>query len=179
MGEKRMLEGPGWPQGKHSMHEEIGVDTTNASGLAAAPVLHPSAAKKPRKAPALCLHQRVRSRCKDCGGSGLCEHQRQRSTCKDCGGIGLCEHQRVRSQCKDCGSISLCEHQRTSTPAGARRGRRRRSLCTCSSPTGARRGRRCRSLCTCSLHRSQAPYSSRNICSLHVFTIRSLHVFTI
>jgi len=35
------------------------------------------AAKKPHKAPALCEHQRRRSRCKDCGGSGLCEHQRQ------------------------------------------------------------------------------------------------------
>ena len=30
-------------------------------------------AKKPRKTPKLCEHQRRRSRCKDCGGSSICE----------------------------------------------------------------------------------------------------------
>ena len=77
---KRMLEGhaPGGPQGKRSKYEEHDVDPANASGLAAASVPHPSAAKKPQKAPALCEHQRQRSRCKDCGGSGLCEHQRRK-----------------------------------------------------------------------------------------------------
>jgi len=84
---KRMLEGhPGGPQGKHDKHEERDVNPANASDLAAAPAPHPAAAKKPRKAPSLCEHQRVRSRCKQCGGSGICEHQRQRSQCKDCGG---------------------------------------------------------------------------------------------
>jgi len=83
-GKKRMLEGhaPGGPQGKHGQHEGRGLNPANSSGVAAALVSHPSAAKKPRKAPALCQHQRVRSQCKDCGGSGICEHQRQRSTCK-------------------------------------------------------------------------------------------------
>jgi len=78
-GKKRMMEGhaPGGPQGKYRKHEEGGVNPANAAGLATAPAPHPSAAKKPRKAPDLCQHQRQRSRCKDCGGSGMCEHQRQ------------------------------------------------------------------------------------------------------
>ena len=95
-------------QGEHAEDEERGVNTSNALGLAR----HPSAAKKLRKAPALCEHQSVRSRCKDCGGSGICEHQRRRSACKDCGGSSLCEHKRMRSTCKDCGGSGLCEHQR-------------------------------------------------------------------
>jgi len=37
------------------------------------------------------------------------KHQRERSTCKDCGGSGICEHQRRRSRCKDCGGSSLCD----------------------------------------------------------------------
>ena len=35
-----------------------------------------------------CDHGRVRSQCKDCGGSGVCEHGRRRYSCKDCGGSG-------------------------------------------------------------------------------------------
>jgi len=78
-GMKRMMEGhTGGPQGKRSKHEERGVNPAHASGLAAASVPHSSAAKKPREATTLCEHQRQRSRCKDCGGSGLCEHQRRK-----------------------------------------------------------------------------------------------------
>jgi len=115
---KRMLEWPAGhcsegPHGKRCKNEEQGMDSPdNASGQPA-PAGHPSGAKVPRtKARTLCEHQRVRSLCKDCGGSGLCEHQRQRSRCKDCGGSGICEHQRERNQCKDCGGSGICEHQR-------------------------------------------------------------------
>jgi len=82
-GKKRMVEGhaPGGPQGKHSQHEERGVTIANALGVATTPASYPSADKKPRKAPSLCVHQRRRSTCEDCGGSGLCEHQRQRGAC--------------------------------------------------------------------------------------------------
>jgi len=58
--------------------------TSNTSGKASAEMLDHSAPKKRRTAEKLCEHQRRKSRCKDCGGSGLCEHQRQRSQCKDC-----------------------------------------------------------------------------------------------
>ena len=32
---------------------------------------------------------------------GLCEHGRVRSACKECGGSGICEHGRWRHKCKD------------------------------------------------------------------------------
>jgi len=61
-GKKRMLEerhAPGGPQGKRRKHDESNANPANASGSAAttAPAPHPSAAKKPRKAPVLCEHQ--------------------------------------------------------------------------------------------------------------------------
>ena len=59
-----------------------------------------------------CEHKRVKSKCKDCGGSAICEHQRQKSQCKDCGGASICEHNRRKSRCKDCGGASICEHNR-------------------------------------------------------------------
>jgi len=111
---KIMLEehAQGGPQGKRHKHDERSVNPANVTSLVAALMSRRSAAKKPRKARALCMHERQRSRCKDCGGSGLCEHQRERSRCKDCGGSSICEHQRERSKCKDCGGSSICEHQR-------------------------------------------------------------------
>jgi len=70
----------------------------NASGQATAAngaeinchVPHPSASNKPRRSPTLCEHPRVKSNCKDCGGSGIFEHQQMLSRCKDCGGSGPC-----------------------------------------------------------------------------------------
>jgi len=60
----------------------------------------------------LCQHQRRKSRCKDCGGSGLCEHKRVKHLCKECKGNSICEHQRRRSRCKECGGGELCVHKR-------------------------------------------------------------------
>ena len=59
-----------------------------------------------------CEHHRIRSQCKECGGSSICEHGRQRSRCKECGGASICEHGRHRSHCKECGGSSICEHGR-------------------------------------------------------------------
>ena len=60
-----------------------------------------------------CPHNRQRSRCKECGGSGICEHNRQRSVCKlCCGGSSICKHNRRRSVCKQCGGSSLCQNNR-------------------------------------------------------------------
>ncbi len=33
---------------------------------------------------------------------GICEHNRRRSRCKECSGSGICEHNRERRQCKQC-----------------------------------------------------------------------------
>jgi hypothetical protein len=30
------------------------------------------------------MSDKIRSRCKDCGGGSICEHDRRRSACKDC-----------------------------------------------------------------------------------------------
>jgi hypothetical protein len=60
----------------------------------------------------ICEHQRQKSKCKECGGSQICEHQRRKSLCKECGGSQICEHQRQKSKCKECGGSQICEHQR-------------------------------------------------------------------
>ena len=52
-----------------------------------------------------CPHGRVRSLCKECGGSQICEHGRQRNQCKECGGKGICEHGRQRHTCKECRAV--------------------------------------------------------------------------
>jgi hypothetical protein len=49
-----------------------------------------------------CEHNRQRSRCKECKGSGICQHNRRRSACKECKGSGICQHNRQRSACKKC-----------------------------------------------------------------------------
>jgi len=58
----------------------------------------------------VCEHNKIRSRCKKCGGGSICDHDRERSTCKECGGGSVCEHNKIRSQCKECGGVSICEH---------------------------------------------------------------------
>ena len=60
----------------------------------------------------ICEHQKIRSRCKACGGGSICEHQKRRSRCKECGGAQICEHQKIRSECKECGGGSICQHKR-------------------------------------------------------------------
>jgi len=57
-----------------------------------------------------CPHNRQKSKCKECKGSGICEHNKVKTYCKECKGSGLCEHKRQKSRCKDCGGSSICEH---------------------------------------------------------------------
>ena len=57
-----------------------------------------------------CTHDRVKQRCKECGGSGktplgnFCKHGRRKDRCKECGGSQICEHGRRKDQCKECGA---------------------------------------------------------------------------
>jgi len=60
----------------------------------------------------LCEHNRVKTKCKECGGSSICEHGRIRSRCKECGGSSICKHNIIRSICKECGGASICEHNK-------------------------------------------------------------------
>jgi hypothetical protein len=60
-----------------------------------------------------CPHNRQKTQCIDCGGSGLCCHSRPKHLCKDCeGAVGICEHNRVRTKCKDCHGTAVCIHHR-------------------------------------------------------------------
>uniref|UniRef100_A0A0G4HVB5 CBM20 domain-containing protein n=1 Tax=Chromera velia CCMP2878 TaxID=1169474 RepID=A0A0G4HVB5_9ALVE len=68
--------------------------------------------KRNRHGQILCLHGRVRSKCKGCGGKSVCQHGRKRSQCKECGGASICEHGRRRAECKECGGGNICEHGR-------------------------------------------------------------------
>ena len=54
----------------------------------------------------------LRSKCKQCGGSGMCEYIRKRSTCKECNGSSICEQNRQKSRRKHCGGSGICEHNR-------------------------------------------------------------------
>jgi len=54
------------------------------------------------------VHNRIRSRCKECLGTSICPHKRQKGQCKECGGSQICEHNRIRSKCKEC----RCPHKR-------------------------------------------------------------------
>lgn len=55
-----------------------------------------------RSAAAICELGRIRSVCKDCGGSGICEHSRVTYKYKQWGRGGVCVHGRVKSGCKEC-----------------------------------------------------------------------------
>ena len=57
-----------------------------------------------------CIHNKIESVCKECGGSALCSHNRQKSKCKECFGSSICEHNRIKSTCKDCLGSSYCIH---------------------------------------------------------------------
>ena len=54
-----------------------------------------------------CEHQKLRSKCKDCGGGSICEHQKERRYCRDCGGNRYCEHQKERRRCLICQAEKL------------------------------------------------------------------------
>ena len=57
----------------------------------------------------MCEHNKIRSRCKACGGSQICEHNKIKSVCKDCGGGSICEHGKRRSCCGLCGGSKICK----------------------------------------------------------------------
>ena len=61
---------------------------------------------------AMCEHNRVRTSCKQCGGSQICNHNIVRACCKECGGGSICEHSRRRTICKECGGSQICIHNK-------------------------------------------------------------------
>jgi hypothetical protein len=60
----------------------------------------------------VCVHNRRKSMCPDCGGGSICEHGKQRHWCSLCGGTARCKHGKQKSRCADCGGSGICEHGR-------------------------------------------------------------------
>ena len=81
--------------------------------MKAVPVVVPPGWKPKKKG--YCIHDRQKSKCRDCGGGSVCVHGRRKRQCKECGGAGICQHNRQRSQCKECGGVSICPHRRRRT----------------------------------------------------------------
>ena len=58
-----------------------------------------------------CIHDRVKSICKECGGGSLCKHDRVRSKCIECGsGKAFCKHGRPKARCRECHGSDYCTH---------------------------------------------------------------------
>ena len=59
-----------------------------------------------------CIHKKVKSLCKECGGSALCIHNVYKSSCRDCGGSAYCIHNIRKCYCKTCGGSAYCIHNK-------------------------------------------------------------------
>ena len=59
-----------------------------------------------------CEHDKIKSKCKECGGSSYCEHGKRKEYCRECGGSAYCEHEKLKSHCKKCGGSAYCEHDK-------------------------------------------------------------------
>lgn len=60
----------------------------------------------------LCKHERIRSDCKDCGGSRVCVHKKIKIKCAECDGSLVCLHKCLKSRCKECMGNEICVHKR-------------------------------------------------------------------
>lgn len=60
----------------------------------------------------ICPHDRIKYQCRDCGGSRICEHGRSKFHCRDCKGSSICVHTKQRNKCRDCNGSSFCTHGR-------------------------------------------------------------------
>ena len=70
-----------------------------------------------------CIHDRQRSRCKNCGGGSICHHNKRRSCCIECDGGECCEHNKRRSRCRECKGIEICQHDRVRSKCKECKGR--------------------------------------------------------
>lgn len=59
-----------------------------------------------------CPHNKLKTKCIDCGGGSTCIHKKQKIYCKECGGNAICQHNRIKYSCKDCKGTAICEHQK-------------------------------------------------------------------
>lgn len=64
-----------------------------------------------------CLHQKLKTFCKECKGSRICAHGNLKGRCreKDCDGKQYCIHNKLKTFCKECGGGSVCIHGKAKT----------------------------------------------------------------
>ena len=58
-----------------------------------------------------CIHDKRRTRCAECGGSGLCEHLKLKETCFFCHGSAYCIHNIQKRVCLACDGSHFCIHK--------------------------------------------------------------------
>ena len=59
-----------------------------------------------------CIHNKRKSRCKECGGSQICINEKQKYQCKECGGSQICIHNIQKAKCKECVGSQICIHNK-------------------------------------------------------------------
>ena len=60
-----------------------------------------------------CIHNKPRTRCGDCDGSGRCkEHDRVKTNCWECKPELRCKHGRIKAHCRDCFGSRFCIHEK-------------------------------------------------------------------
>jgi len=100
-----------------------------------------------------CEHNKIRSQCIQCNGTGICEHKKRRTRCIDCNGTGICEHKKRRSACVDCNGSQICEHKKQKSKCVDCEGKgicihqKRRSICIECDGSGICEHKRRRSQC--------------------------------
>jgi len=62
-----------------------------------------------------CEHDKIKSNCRECGGSAFCIHNKQKSVCRDCKGGSICSHDKIKSNCRHCKGGSICIHDKRKT----------------------------------------------------------------
>jgi hypothetical protein len=62
-----------------------------------------------------CIHNKIKSQCRDCGGSAFCIHDKFKTTCRDCDGSAFCIHDKQKTTCRDCDGSAFCIHDKQKT----------------------------------------------------------------
>ena len=57
-----------------------------------------------------CIHNKIKSNCRECGVIYFCIHNKSKQICKECKGSKICIHNKRKSRCKECGASELCIH---------------------------------------------------------------------
>lgn len=86
----------------------------------------------PIKKKTMCPHNKQKSFCKDCGGTGLCPHGKKKYDCKECGGSRICPHKKRKYLCVECGGSGTCQlHKKDKRYCGCNNHKNNKPQCPC------------------------------------------------